>query len=101
MGIPFFLANTRVHSSAGEVALAKKLVKLRAAEGGTDEDDDLVELQSIKKIVELPVLLALVKLHVVLLQTVECQRLLVVDVDLERSLHELLAGLASLLGKSG
>lgn len=88
-------------SSAGEVALAKELVELSASKGGADEDDDLIELEAVKQIVELAVLLALVKLHVVLLETVQSQLLLVVDVDLKRVLHELLADHADFLGQSG
>lgn len=101
MYIPFFLLDTGVDSGAGEVALAQKVVELLASLGRANEDDDLVELQLIEEVVELPVLLTLVKLHVVLLQTVKGQLLLVVDVDLERVLHELLAGLADLLCQGG
>lgn len=101
MNIPFFLTNSGVDCSAGEVALAEKLVKLCAAECGTDEDDDLVELQAVQKIVELSVLLTLVKLDVELLKTVKRQLLLVVDVDLKRVLHKLLADSANLLRKGG
>jgi hypothetical protein len=89
--IPLFLADTGVDCGAGEVALAEKLVELGASNSRLDEDDDLVELQAVEKVVELAVLLLLVKLHVVLLQTVQRQLLLVIDVDLERVLHELLA----------
>ena len=99
--IPLFLTDSRVDSSAGEVALAKELVELRAAKSRTDEDDDLVELQAVEKVVELAVLLLLVKLHVVLLETVKCQLLLVIDVDLERVLHELLADNADVLVEGG
>jgi hypothetical protein len=99
--IPFFLLDTRVDCGTGEVALAQEVVELLASLGGANEDDDLVELKLIEEVVELPVLLTLVKLHVVLLQTVKGQRLLVVDVDLERVLHELLAGLADLLCQGG
>jgi hypothetical protein len=77
--------------SAGKVALAEKLIKLGASEGRADEDDDLVELEAVKKIVELAVLLLLVELHIVLLQTVQRQFLLVIDIDFEWVLHELLA----------
>lgn len=99
--IPLFLTDSGVDSSAGEVALAKKLVELRAAKSRTDEDDDLVELQAVEKVVELAVLLLLVKLHVVLLETMKCQLLLVIDVDLERVLHELLADNADVLVEGG
>jgi hypothetical protein len=99
--VPLFLANTRVHSSAGEVAFPQELVELSASKSGANEDNDLVELKRVKKIIELAVLLALIKLHVVLLETVKSQLLLVIDVDLKRVLHELLANGTDLLGKSG
>lgn len=99
--VPLLLANTRVDCSTGEVALAQKLVKLCASQSRTNEDNDLVELQLVEEIVELSVLLTLIKLHVVLLQAVECQLLLVVDINLKRVLHELLAGLADLLRQGG
>lgn len=99
--IPLLLTDARVNCGTGEVALAQKLVELCAAQSRADEDDNLVELQFVQKVVKLPVLLTLIELHVVLLQTVQSQFLLVVDVDLERVLHELLAGLADLLCEGG
>jgi hypothetical protein len=44
---------------------------------------DLVELEVVQELVELPVLFLLFKLEVVLLKTVEGQLGLVIDVDLE------------------
>jgi hypothetical protein len=44
---------------------------------------DLVELEVVQKLVELPVLFLLLELEVVLLETVEGQLGLVIDVDLE------------------
>jgi hypothetical protein len=99
--IPLLLANTGMHCGAGEVALSQELVKLGAAQSGSYEDDDLVELKHIKKVVKLPILFAFIKLHVVLLKTVESQLLLVINVDLQRILHELFADYARVLGKSG
>ena len=55
-----------------------------------DEDDDLVELERVEQLVELAVLLVLLELDVVLLEAVQRQ-LRVVDVDLHRVLHKLLA----------
>jgi len=97
--IPLLLADTGVDRGAREVALAEQLVKLGAAQGRANEDDDLVELEVIEEVVELPVLLALIKLDVELLKTVQGQLLLVVDVDLEGVLHELLADGADVLGQ--
>jgi hypothetical protein len=101
MYIPLLLANTRMNCSAREVALAEKLVKLSAAQGGAHKDNDLVELERVKKIVELAVLLTLVELHVELLQTVQGKFLLVIHVNLQRRLHELLAHSTDILRKSG
>ena len=86
---------------AREVALAKELVKLGASKCRLDEDDDLIELKAVEKVVELAVLLALIELDVVLLKTVQGKLLLVVDVDLQRVLHELLADSTDVLGQSG
>ena len=87
-----------MHCCAREVAFTEKLVKLGAAKGRADEDDDLVELEAVEQIVELSILLALIELQIVLLQTMESQLLLVIDVDLQRVLHELLADKSDLLG---
>jgi hypothetical protein len=97
MDIPLLLTDTRVDCGAREVAFAKKLVELSATQRRSDEDDDLVELEAIKKVVELPVLLTLVELHVELLETVERQLLLVIDIDLKWALHEFLANATNLL----
>ena len=95
------LADTGVHGNRGEVALAEELVELGATEGGLDEDDDLVVLQLIKKVVEFAVLLSLSKLDVVLLETVEGKfRLLLLDV-LARVAHEFPADRKNFLRKSG
>ena len=76
---------------------------------------DLVELEVIQELVQLPVLLLLLELEVVLLKTVEGQLSLVIDVDLEwlgvssclsirerettYRLHELFTSGSDLLGK--
>lgn len=75
------LADTGVHGDGGEVALAEELVELGAAEGGLDEDDDLVVLQLVQEVVEFAVLLGFGELDVVLLETVKGElRLLLLDV---------------------
>jgi hypothetical protein len=99
--VPLLLRNTRVDGDTGEVALAQKLVELSGTESALDEDDDLVELQLIEKVVELTVLLSLTKLDVVLLETVEGELSLVVNVNLQRVTHELLADGTGLLGEGG
>ena len=49
-------------SNDWEVALAQKLVQFGGTEGALDEDDDLVELESIEQLIQLAVLLLLVSL---------------------------------------
>ena len=46
-GVPFFLFDARVDAQAGEVALDQELVEFRCALDGVDEDDELVELESV------------------------------------------------------
>jgi hypothetical protein len=99
--LPFFLADTRVYSNTGKVALSQQLVELSGALSGFDEDDDLVELKRIEKVVELSVLFRLFELDGVLLQTVEGELGLIVDVDLEGVAHELLADRSDFLRQSG
>jgi hypothetical protein len=101
LNLPVFLRQARVHGNAGEVALAEKSVKLRAASSTLDEDDDLVELELIEQVVELAVLLALAEANIVLLQSVQRQLGVVVDVQLKRVLHELLADRARCLRERG
>lgn len=98
--LPLLLTDAGVDRRAGKVALAQELIKLCAAQRRTNEDDDLIELERVQQIVELAVLLALIELDKVLLQTVQGKLLLVVNVDLQRVLHELLADDTRLLGES-
>ena len=88
-------------SNAGKVALAKKSIKLGGTSGVAHKDDDLVEFESVEQLIQLAILLSLAQLDVVLLQTVEGELGLVVDVDLERVLHELLADWPDLLREGG
>ena len=67
----------------GEVALNQKVVKLAGAGDGADEDDDLVELEGVEEVAELPVLSVLGELDKVLLESVKGQLLLIVDQNLE------------------
>lgn len=90
-----------MNSDTGEVALAQKLVELGGTESALDEDDDLVEFQLVEEVVELAVLLGLAKLDVVLLETVESELGLVINVNLQRITHELLADGAGLLRECG
>jgi hypothetical protein len=84
-----------------EVVLAEHLVEGHCALNGVNEDDDLVELQSVQEVGELHDLLLLVKLDVVLLETVEGEFALVVDEDLERVAHELAADVLDVVGHGG
>lgn len=86
---PFLLADARVDSNGRELALPEELVELGSTDRALDKDDDLVELQVVKKLVELPVLLTLFQLDVVLLETVKSQLGVLVDIMLGRVLHEL------------
>ena len=67
----------------GEVALDQKVVELAGAGDGADEDDDLVELEGIEEVAELPVLSVLGELDKVLLESVKGELLLIVDQNLE------------------
>jgi hypothetical protein len=99
--LPLLLADTGVDSDTGEVALAQQLVELVGTLGALDEDDNLVELQVVQQVVQLAVLLLLAQLDVVLLETVQGELGVVIDVDLKRVAHELLADRANLLRESG
>jgi hypothetical protein len=90
-----------VDGNGWEVALSKKLVELRAASSALDEDDDLIELQGIKQVIQLSVLLAFAKTNIVLLKTMKSQLGLIVNVDLKRATHKLLADRTSSSRESG
>ncbi len=95
--IPLFLTDARVHGNAREVAFAQELVQFGGPQRALDEDDDLVEFEVVQEFVQLAVLLAFAELDVVLLQAVQRELRLVIDVDLQRILHELLANKSDLL----
>jgi len=94
------LTDSRVKCDTGEVAFTEQLVQLGRSKGALDEDDDLVELETVQQVVELPILLAFTQPNGVLLKTVEGELGFVVDEDLERISHELSANGSDLLGKS-
>ena len=89
--LPLLLAHTRVDCNGWEFAFTQELVEFGGSDCALDENDDLVELELIKQLIEFSVLLLFVQLDVVLLKTVKCELGLVVDIDLEGILHELLA----------
>merc|ERR1719231_2246810 len=84
------LLERRVHGDGGEAALAKELVELDRTLHRPDKDDDLVELERVKQVAELAILLSLRQLDVVLLQPVQ-RELRIVHQDLYGLVHELLA----------
>ncbi len=88
---PLLLADARVHGDAGKVAFSEQLVKFSGAQRAFDEDDDLVELERVKELIQLPVFLRLAQLDVVLLQAVQRELRVVIDSDGEWILHEFFA----------
>jgi len=100
-GDTLLLRHGAVNANTGEVALDQQLVELVGALDRLDKDADLVELEGVQKVVQLAVLLALGDSDKVLLKTVEGQLGLVIDVNLERVLHELLADETDLLVQGG
>ena len=101
INIPLFLLQAGVDADTREVARDQKLVQFDRSCDGLDEDDNLqapqhrlfcnelktanlVEFEGIEKLIELPVFADLIKLDVVLLETVESQLRLIIDEDLER-----------------
>ena len=56
-----------------------------------NKDDDLVELKLVEEVHQLGDLIALLKLYVVLAETVQSQLRLVLNQDLSRVAHELAA----------
>lgn len=89
--LPFFLGNARVDSDGWEVALSQELVELGGSESALDEDDNLIEFESIEQVVQLPILLAFTKFEIILLKTVQSELGFVVHVDLHGVSHELFA----------
>lgn len=79
-----FLAQSSVNADGRKVALLQKPVELSGARDLGDENDDLVELESIQKVVQFAILLRLFQADKVLLKTVEGQLGVVVDVNLGR-----------------
>ena len=76
-------------ADGGEGVLVEDLVEGLRSVDSVDEDDDLVELDGVQDVVQLPRLLLLSEVDDVLLQAVQRQLLLFVDGHLERVLQEL------------
>tara|TARA_R110002050_G_scaffold264927_2_gene405905 strand:- start:2814 stop:3272 length:459 start_codon:yes stop_codon:yes gene_type:complete len=81
--VPLILAKLGGKSNGREVELHKNLVQsLRAVDRG-DKDNQLVEIQRIKEIDQLAVLLSFLQLNIILLETMQGELGAVVDEDLE------------------
>lgn len=96
VGVPLLLLETAVDGDGREVAVDEQFVERGGARDRLDKDDELVELERVEEVDELAVLGRLLELHVVLLQAVERELGALVDVDLVRVVHELLADRAHL-----
>ncbi len=84
-----------------EIAFLQELIQLGGPESALNEDDGLVKLELVEQFVKLSVFLSLVKLDVVLLKAMKGEFGFIVDVNLKRVLHELLADWSNFLRKSG
>ena len=82
--VPFLLFHSSVDTDGREVAIHKEFVQLGSPFYARNKNDALVELKSIKQIHQLSGFLGLLQLHIILLQTVQCEFAAIVDVDFER-----------------
>jgi len=64
--IPLFLWHPRMYADGWEVTFHKQFVQLCSSANTLDKNNYLVEVQSVKKIIQLPVLLCLLQFDVVL-----------------------------------
>ena len=87
--------------NGGKVAFAKEFVEFGSAKSALDEDDDLVEFEVVKELIEFTIFLCFAKFDVELLKTVQCEFGFVIDIDLKRILHELFANGTNFLSESG
>jgi hypothetical protein len=90
-----------MYSNTWEVAFTKDFVQFGSSECALDKDDDLIEFEIIKEVVQLSILLAFTELHIILLKPVKCKLGLIIDIDLQRVSHEFLADGSNLLRKGG
>ena len=88
-------------SDGWEIAFSEELVEFSGSKSALDEDDDLIEFESVEQVVELSILLTLVESDGVLLQTVQSELGLVVNEDLHGISHELLADWSDFLRECG
>lgn len=95
--IPLFLAHAGVYSNARKVAFPQQFIQFCSSNGTFHEDDDLIKLQRIKQVTELSIFFPFAEFDIVLLKTMECKLGLIINVNLERILHELLADRTNIL----
>lgn len=89
--LPVLEGHLGVDGLGWDRVLVKNLVEFHGVVNVAHKDDDLVELQLVNEIHELGDLVALLKAHVVLAETVKRQLALLLDQDLGRVPHELAA----------
>jgi hypothetical protein len=90
-----------VHSDTWKVAFTQQFVQFSCSKCALDEDDDLVEFETIEQVVEFAILLALAEFDGILLKTVECELGLIIDKNFKRMSHELSANWPDCLWESG
>jgi hypothetical protein len=95
------LGEVTVHGLGRKGLLVEDLSQLDGVRHSLDEDDNLVEVEGVDEVSQLSVLLVLIKLNVILLETMESEFALVLDKDLSRVTHELLASGLDVAGKGG
>jgi hypothetical protein len=95
------LSEVTVHGFRRESLLVEDFSQLDCVRYSLDKDDDLVEVERINEVSQLGVLLVLIKLHVVLLQTMESEFALILDQYFSRVAHELLTSELDVARKGG
>ena len=101
VGLPFLLRNLTVDGFARDRVLHEYFSELNGVLDRFDEDDDLIELKLVDQVHQLGNLLALIKLNVVLAETVEGQFAFILDQHLCGVAHELFTGCFDFTGKRG
>lgn len=66
LNLPLFLRHARVDAYRGKVTLHQQLIQLRCPINTFDKNNNLIEVQCIKKVVQLPIFLHLAQFDVVL-----------------------------------
>jgi len=94
------LSEVTVHGLGREGLLVKNLSQLDGVRNSLNKDDDLVEVEGVDEVGQLGVLLVLIKLNVVLLETMKSEFALVLDEDFSRVTHELFTSLLNVARES-